>query len=215
MEVIMGCRDEDKGAMMAGKLQERGLSVIAHQLDMDKPEDLTEIVSFVAAEYGNLDVLVNNAAIFIDPDWAYASGNWDIKTIADKSELMAAAFKTNVIGPHILIEVAAELMMKNRYGRIVNVSSIMGQLESMQGGYHSYRITKTALSAVTRIFAAELKEFGILVNAACPGWTQTKMGGAEAPQSVDQATEVIMKLATLPADGPTGKLFRKRAMIEW
>jgi NAD(P)-dependent dehydrogenase (short-subunit alcohol dehydrogenase family) len=85
----------------------------------------------------------------------------------------------------------------------------------MQGGYHSYRITKAALSAVTRIFASELEGHNIKVNACCPGWRQTEKGGVTAPAAADEGNATVVKLATLPDDGPTGRFFKDKKSIPW
>jgi NAD(P)-dependent dehydrogenase (short-subunit alcohol dehydrogenase family) len=98
---------------------------------------------------------------------------------------------------------------------VVNVSSGMGQLSSMTGGWAAYRISKTALNAVTRIFADELKGSNILVNSVCPGWVRTDMGGPSATRSIEEGVDTIVWAATLPDGGPTGGFFRDRKLIPW
>jgi NAD(P)-dependent dehydrogenase (short-subunit alcohol dehydrogenase family) len=100
-------------------------------------------------------------------------------------------------------------------GRVVDVSSGMGQLAEMNGGYPGYRLSKAALNALTRILADELKGTGVKVNSVCPGWVRTDMGGADAPRTPEQGAETIVWLATLPDDGPTGGFFRDRQPIPW
>jgi len=100
-------------------------------------------------------------------------------------------------------------------GRVVNVSSGMGQLIDMGGGWPAYRISKTALSALTCVLAAELRTTQIKVNAVCPGWVRTDMGGPNAERTVEQGAETIVWLATLPEDGPTGGFFRDKRPIPW
>ena len=106
-------------------------------------------------------------------------------------------------------------MIERRYGRIVNVSSQAGQLSSMGAYAPAYSMSKTALNAFTRQLAAATKGSGVLVNSACPGWVHTEMGGAGAPRSVEQGADTIMWLATLPAQGPSGRCFSDRHEIEW
>jgi NAD(P)-dependent dehydrogenase (short-subunit alcohol dehydrogenase family) len=106
-------------------------------------------------------------------------------------------------------------MNRNGYGRIVNVSSGQGQLSDMGVGTPAYRVSKTALNALTRTLAAELKGSGILVNSMCPGWVRTDMGGAGAPRTVEQGADTAVWLATLPDDGPSGGFFRDRRPIPW
>jgi len=109
-------------------------------------------------------------------------------------------------------------MKANNYGRIVNVSSIGGSLSLMstlRGGMASYRISKAALNAVTRLAAGAVKDDDIKVNSMCPGTIKTRMGGAKAPRSVTQGAETIVWLATLPASGPSGKFFKDRKSLDW
>jgi NAD(P)-dependent dehydrogenase (short-subunit alcohol dehydrogenase family) len=107
------------------------------------------------------------------------------------------------------------LMLKNGYGRVVNLSSGMGQLTEMNGGWPGYRISKIALNAVTRIFADETAGSNVLINSVCPGWVRTDMGGQEAERSPAEAAEGIVWLATLPDGGPTGGFYRDKAPIAW
>jgi NAD(P)-dependent dehydrogenase (short-subunit alcohol dehydrogenase family) len=106
-------------------------------------------------------------------------------------------------------------MKRQGYGRIVNVSSGQGQLSDMGSGTPAYRVSKTALNALTRTLAAELKGSGVLVNAMCPGWVKTDMGGSSAPRTVEQGADTALWLATLPDDGPSGGFFRDRKPIPW
>jgi len=123
--------------------------------------------------------------------------------------------ETNLYGPLLVSQALIPLMKIHDYGRVVNVSSGAGQLSEMQTGYPTYRISKTALNALTRITANELKDTTILVNAVCPGWVKTDMGGPNAPRTVEQGVETIVWLATLPEDGPTSGFFRDRQPIPW
>jgi NAD(P)-dependent dehydrogenase (short-subunit alcohol dehydrogenase family) len=106
-------------------------------------------------------------------------------------------------------------MREQRYGRIVNMSSGAGQLAEMGMGFPAYRMSKSALNALTRITAAELRDANIKVNAVCPGWVRTDMGGPNAQRSVEQGAETPVWLAALPDDGPTGGFFRDRKPIPW
>jgi NAD(P)-dependent dehydrogenase (short-subunit alcohol dehydrogenase family) len=106
-------------------------------------------------------------------------------------------------------------MRRNGYGRVVNISSGMGQLSDMGGHSPSYRLSKTGLNALTRMLTAELGEENILVNSVCPGWVRTDMGGSNARRSVEQGAETPVWLATLPDDGARGGFFRDREPIPW
>jgi NAD(P)-dependent dehydrogenase (short-subunit alcohol dehydrogenase family) len=106
-------------------------------------------------------------------------------------------------------------MIERGYGRIVNLSSGLGQLDEMGSGTPAYRISKTALNALTRIVASDARGTGVLVNSVCPGWVRTEMGGPEAPRTVAQGADTAVWLATLPGDGPSGGFFRDRKQIPW
>jgi NAD(P)-dependent dehydrogenase (short-subunit alcohol dehydrogenase family) len=107
------------------------------------------------------------------------------------------------------------LMKEQNFGRVVNVSSRTGGLRRMGSGFPAYRISKTALNALTRIFATELKETNILINSACPGPVKTDMPGATGSRTVEQGADTIVWLATLKNDGPTGGFFKDRKPIPW
>ena len=111
--------------------------------------------------------------------------------------------------------VPVPLMVKTRYGRIVNISSGLGQMHQMAEGSPAYRVSKAALNALTVTLAAELADSGILVNSMSPGWVRTDMGGASAPRSVEEGAETAVWLSLLPSSGPTGQFFRDRNPIPW
>ena len=91
----------------------------------------------------------------------------------------------------------------------------MGQLTHMDGKCPAYRISKTAINALTRIAAQEVCEDNILVNSMCPGWVKTDMGGPGATRELEEGADTAVWLATLPDGGPTGKFFRDRKEFEW
>ena len=126
-----------------------------------------------------------------------------------------ATFSTNVIGPLALTQAAIPIMRRQGYGRIVNLSSGLGQLSDMGGSYAGYRMSKAALNALTRTVAAELGDAPIKINAMCPGWVRTEMGGPDAHRSVEEGAQTAVWLATLGADGPSGGFFRDREPIAW
>ena len=107
-------------------------------------------------------------------------------------------YLTNTIGPLRMIQAVVPIMQKGGYGRVVNLSSGAGQLADMGAGFPAYRMSKAALNALTRVTAAELGPATIKVNAMCPGWVRTDMGGPNATRPVDKAAETAVWLATLP-----------------
>jgi NAD(P)-dependent dehydrogenase (short-subunit alcohol dehydrogenase family) len=207
MQVILTSRDPEKGQKAAEQLHTEGLEVTYCPLDVAHPESITSLSQFVREKFGRLDVLINNAGLMIDSP--------DISVFDAKVDTLRKTIETNVYGPLQLIQILVPLMKEHNYGRIVNVSSGMGQLTDMGGGYPGYRLSKTSLNALTRIFADELKGTHILINTMCPGWVKTDMGGPGATRTPEQGVDTMVWLATLPDDGPTGAFFRDRKPIPW
>jgi NAD(P)-dependent dehydrogenase (short-subunit alcohol dehydrogenase family) len=201
--VILGSRDEESGRKAADNLSG---NIVGHQLDVGDEKSVDRLASFVEEEFGRLDILVNNAGI--SNDHGQRGANADLERVRE-------ALEANLFGAWRLCEIAIPLMQRNGYGRIVNVSSGMGALEDMGGGSPGYRVSKTALNALTRILASELRGSGILVNSVCPGWVQTDMGGSRAPRPVEEGADTPVWAATLPNGGPTGGFFRDRRPIPW
>lgn len=127
---------------------------------------------------------------------------------------MQEAVETNLYGPWRMAQMFLPLLRHSQHGRIVNVSSEAGSLASMGGGTPAYSITKAALNALTRMLAAELRGEHILVNAVCPGWVATDMGGSGGRPVKDGAASVVWAV-TLPDDGPTGGFFRDGKALKW
>jgi NAD(P)-dependent dehydrogenase (short-subunit alcohol dehydrogenase family) len=125
------------------------------------------------------------------------------------------AFETNVIGALAVTQACLPLMRANGYGRIVNLSSELGQLASMGTGTPAYRVSKAGLNALTRTLAAELAGTNIKVNTISPGWVRSDMGGPSAPRTLEQGADTAVWLATLPDDGPSGGFFKDRNPIAW
>ncbi len=201
--VVLGSRDEGKGRAAAEELER---NVIPHQLDVADAESVDRIAAFLEEEFGRLDVLVNNAGIANDEGQRGVDA--DLNRVRE-------ALEANVLGAWRLSEVVIPLMQRGGYGRIVNVSSGVGALEDMGGGSPGYRVSKTALNALTRILSSELRGSGILVNSICPGWVATDMGSPGAPRPVEDGADALVWAATLPNNGPTGGFFRDRRPIAW
>ncbi len=201
--VILGARNEEQGREAAAKLEG---DVLFHQLDVSDAASIERIGGFIEEEFGHLDALVNNAGISND------DGQSGVEADLDR---VRASLEANFLGAWGMCEVAIPLMQKNGYGRIVNISSGLGALEDMGGGTPGYRVSKTALNALTRILSSELRGSGILVNSVCPGWVQTDMGGSNASRTVEEGADTPVWAATLPNNGPTGGFFRDSRPIAW
>lgn len=212
-EIVLTSRDENKGRAAVDALGKEGLKVSYHRLDVTDRVSVDALAKDIESQFGRLDILVNNAGIF--PDATSASGDqWPSIFEADIA-MIEKAMDTNVYGPIRLVQALVPLMKRNGYGRIVNLSSGMGQLTFMDGGCTAYRISKTGINAVTRILSQELDGTNILVNSMCPGWVKTDMGGSGATRELCEGADTAIFLATLPEGGPTGKFFRDRKEFEW
>lgn len=121
---------------------------------------------------------------------------------------------TNFYGAWRMIQVFIPLLIKSENGRIINVSSGLGELKRLTGEYPAYSLSKSSLNALTIMFSNELKGNGISVNAMCPGWVKTDMGGPNAPRHVSQGADTAVWLTT-EKKIPTGKFFRDRKEINW
>lgn len=203
--VLLGSRTLAKGVSAAQQVQREGLDVRPLHLDVTDPASIEAARVAVETEFGRLDVLVNNAAIHYDT-WQHATS----ANLATVQEALA----TNLYGAWRMSQAFLPLLRRSAHGRIVNVSSEAGSLTSMGGGTPAYSVSKAALNALTRMLAAELHSSRILVNAVCPGWVATDMGGAGGRPIPDGAASVVWA-ALLPDDGPTGGFFRNGKPLNW
>ena len=173
-------------------------------LDVSDPASITAAAASIRARHGRLDVLVNSAGVLLD-----ATGD----AMALEVGLLYRTLETNTVGPLRLVQALAPLMPKG--GRIVNVSSGGGQLSVPSTWAPAYCISKTALNAVTVQLAEALRPRGIAVNAVCPGWVRTDMGGAEAPRSLQEGADSILWLVLQADPGLTGGFWRDGKPIPW
>jgi NAD(P)-dependent dehydrogenase (short-subunit alcohol dehydrogenase family) len=205
MTVVLGARDSAGGRAVAAELAGRGIDARAHQLDVTDQASVDRLRDWVATElHGRVDVLINNAGI-------YPGGRAAELDLAVAEE----AWQVNALGAWRLTLAILPFMRRRGYGRIVNVSSEAGSLQSMSSYMPAYNVSKAALNAITRVLAGDLLGSGILVNAACPGWVRTDMGGPAAPRSPDEGAASVTWAALLPDGGPTGGFFRDGRALPW
>lgn len=207
LRVILTSRDIAKGQVAQRKLSEEGADVVYHRLDVDSDDSVAELARSVESDQGRVDVLVNNAGILID-----TSGDGVLETSLDT---FRKTLETNFFGALRMCQAIVPIMQRGHYGRVVNLSSGLGQLDEMGDGTAAYRTSKAALNALTRMVATAVSGEDILVNSMCPGWVRTDMGGSNATRGVDTAAETAVWLAMLPHGGPTGGFFRDKAPIPW
>ena len=157
------------------------------------------------SRHGRLDVLVNSAGVLLDGGGRATEP--DLGLVRDTLEV-------NLIGTWRLTAAALGLLRAAPEGRIVSLTSGMGSLTDMGGGTPGYRVSKTALNAMTRVLAAELADTDVRINVVCPGWVATDMGTSSAPRTPAQGADSVVWLATMPAGAvPQGGAFRDRAPI--
>jgi NAD(P)-dependent dehydrogenase (short-subunit alcohol dehydrogenase family) len=200
-EVLLSARDGAQASAAAEELEaSTGRTVRALTLDVADPKSIEKAAETVKEQGRGLDVLVNNAGVGTD---------FGVSGTAPDFEAVQTALDTNFFGAYRLTIALLGLLRKSPHARIVNVSSGMGGVAEMGGWSPGYRVSKAAMNAMTRILATELKDEGVLVNSACPGFVKTDMGGPMGAQKpVEEGAEGIVWLATLPDGGPTGGFFR-------
>lgn len=206
LKVILGSRDEAKGEEAVKALGKQGFSVDTHQLDVTDTGNISAIEEYITKQFGRLDVLINNAAVHLDKGQSFVN---------IPVEVVHQTFEVNLYGALRLCQAFIPMMRKQKYGRVVNVSSNMGSLSQMSERSVAYRTSKAAINALTRVIASEVKGHNIKVNSMSPGWVRTDMGGPSAPRSPEEGADTILWLATLPDDGPTGGFFKDREPIPW
>ena len=200
LRVIVAARRADDAESTAADL---GAAAVPARLDLADPARAEAAARVIDADFGPVDILVNNAGI-MPPD----------RGLDADVDALGEALAVNTVAPFALIRALAPGMEARGWGRIVNVSSGWGSFHERFGGPLAYSVSKAALNAVT-VTVAETLEACVKVNAVCPGWVRTRMGGPDAHWSPEQAADTPVWLATLPDDGPTGGFFRRREAIPW
>jgi NAD(P)-dependent dehydrogenase (short-subunit alcohol dehydrogenase family) len=179
-----------------------GLDITTVDLDVADPESVERLPGVIAAEGGDLAVLVNNAGV-------YPAG----RASAIDFDVVEETWRINALGAWRLA--VATLPYMSAGSRIVNVSSGAGSFTDMDDTYPAYNVSKAAMNAITVVLAADLRSEGILVNSVCPGWVRTDMGGAGASRSVEEGAASVLWAARLEPGGPTGGFFRDGRPISW
>ena len=206
MRVVMATRSLERGWAALDLLSDLSDRVAARQLDTTDEDSVVRLASWLDRRLGRCDALINHAAVLIDDE------RWSRGVDLD---IVRQTLEANLLGTWRVVQAIAPLMCRNRYGRIVNISSELGSLNSMAPGLPAYRISQSAINALTRMLAAELADDGILVNACCPGPPQVDIVGSRNAVEFTSSMDTAVWLATLPDDGPTGGFFRDRRAINW
>lgn len=217
MIVLVGARDRAKAETAAKTLQSEKIDARPVQLDVTSEADREAVRQFIEQNFGHLDVLINNAGIMAEKDWATND------TVNVSLDTLRQTYDTNLFGPVALTQTLLPLLRKAPAARIVNVSSILGSL-----AHHSdenspvyttkpfgYNSSKTALNAFTVHLAHALRDTPIKVNSAHPGWVKTDLGTDAAPMNVVDGAKTSVALATLPENGPTGAYIHLGKPLPW
>ncbi len=203
MSVLLAARDAESGDRAVAALLGEGLDARALTLDVASDASVAACAAALARENVAVDVLVNNAGFLAEGE-----------LIAGDPAVMEEAIAVNLLGPLRTARAFMPGMAQRGYGRVVNISSNWGSFDAGLEGPPAYAVTKAALNALTVRLAREAGE-GVKVNAMCPGWVQTRMGGEDATSTPEEGADTAVFLATLPDDGANGLFFRKRKPHAW
>jgi NAD(P)-dependent dehydrogenase (short-subunit alcohol dehydrogenase family) len=203
--VVLTSRNEVDGKNAISSLNEYD-NIVYHKLDVTDINDISDLRDWILKTYGRLDILINNAGIYLDEG---------VSVFEVDEKIIQETLAVNFYGALRMCKAFVPVMKQNGYGRIVNISSGYGAMNEMAGYHAAYRISKASLNALTLIMADELGDGNIKVNAVCPGWVSTAMGGKMAPTSPHMAAMDIVHFALVDAKGPTGSFFRYKKAIQW
>jgi NAD(P)-dependent dehydrogenase (short-subunit alcohol dehydrogenase family) len=212
--VLVGARDSGRGATAAEKLGAEGITAVPVELDVTDPVSVSAAAALIDREYGRLDILVNNAGIVVER--GQAPSRMPV-------EALQRLYDTNVYGVVRVTNAMLPLIQRAPAGRIVNLSSELGSLtlssdpSTFQSQYPllAYNSSKSAVNAITVMYANELRDTPIKVNAADPGYCATDMNGGAGPRTPAQGAIAAVRLATLPDDGPTAGYFNEDGPLPW
>ncbi|MDQ0226217.1 SDR family NAD(P)-dependent oxidoreductase [Metabacillus niabensis] len=205
-KVILASRNLEMGKKAAEKLKELNLDVSSVEMDVTNQESIHQAAATINVHFGRLDVLINNAGVYLDKNE---------KLLAMDPIILENTMATNFFGVYDVIRSFIPLMEKQGYGRIINISSEYGaNSELSYPGVGAYKLSKFALNGLTQLVAAEVNG-DIKINAVDPGWVRTDMGGQSAPKTPREAAESIIWLATIGREGPSGAFFRDGKQIPW
>jgi NAD(P)-dependent dehydrogenase (short-subunit alcohol dehydrogenase family) len=205
LDVVLTARGPDAGEAAAERLRGEGANIRFEQLDVSSDESVRDCAARLDRNGVEIDVLVNNAGVLM-------SGG----VLEMSDDLVRDTLEVNLLGPLRTARTFMPGMIERGYGRIVNVSSGSGSVSEASPYTPAYSISKAALNMLTRQLAFAAEGHGdVKVNAMCPGWVRTDMGGRSAPRSPAEAVDTLVWLATLPADGPTNGFFRDRRPAAW
>jgi NAD(P)-dependent dehydrogenase (short-subunit alcohol dehydrogenase family) len=220
VRVIVGARNLANGEEAAARLRREGLDSEALSIDIDSRASVREAAKLVEREHGRIDILINNAGVLPEATAPDVDRPLDLGMVRE-------TFETNVFGTISVTNEFLALLRRSASGRIVNVSSTMGSLTDQtdpSSPYYgllvpAYQMSKAALNGFTIALSKALTDTSIKVNSVCPGWVQTDLGGPEnraaAPTTADEAAQIVVDMASIPDDGPTGQFVDRDGTVAW
>ncbi|MED3817574.1 SDR family oxidoreductase [Priestia megaterium] len=205
-KVILTSRNSETGHKAVQKLKDSHLDVSFLTMDINNQTSIGQAAAKVSEQYGKLDVLINNAGIYLDKNQ---------KLVNLDPSVLEKTLETNFFGAYHVIRSFMPLMEQQAYGRIINVSSEYGAMSEMSSsGVGAYKLSKLILNGLTQLIAVESTK-DIKINAVDPGWVSSDMGGPSAPRTPQQAARSILWLATIGPEGPSGFFFKDGKQIDW
>jgi NAD(P)-dependent dehydrogenase (short-subunit alcohol dehydrogenase family) len=211
--VLIGCRDAVKGDEACAALRAEGGRAQALALDVGDDSSIAAAAASIEERFGRLDVLVNNAGLSLDREIGASS----------LRAVMRATFEVNVFGIACLTEAMTPLLARSARPRIVNMSSGLGSLANNSDPDYefaavkmpAYNASKAAATMLTVVYAARLRDHGIKVNAADPGFCATDLNGHRGYRTAEQGAAIAIRLATLDDAGPSGGFFDETGAVPW
>lgn len=213
-EILIGARSENKGHEAVTLLEKEKIKAKTVVLDVTNPSSVLSAAEWIEQEYGLLDILINNAGVFFEENTS---------PVELELSVLKNTYETNVFGVFSVTKAMLPLLRNSSAGRIVNLSSALGSLtlnsDSTSEFYNAnslaYNSSKTAVNALTVSLAKELSDSPIKINSVCPGFTATDLNGNSGYRSVEQAASIVVELATILSDGPTGGFFDEHGVVAW
>jgi NAD(P)-dependent dehydrogenase (short-subunit alcohol dehydrogenase family) len=220
VKVIVGARHVASGEHAADRLRREGLDCEPLHIDVESLASVRVAAALVQQRHGRVDILINNAGILPEATASDVDRPLDLRMFRE-------TFETNVFGTISVTKAFLPLLRRSASGRVVNVSSTMGSLTDQtdpSSPYYglvvpAYQMSKAALNGFTIALSKTLADTSIKVNSVCPGWVQTDLGGPEnraaAPTTADEAAQIVVDMASLADDGPTGRFVDRDGAVAW